>query len=78
MTIEGEKDDIAGVGQSQAAHDLCINIPESMKTHYLQLDVGHYGIFNGSRWRSSIAPVVDEWIARHDARAQGRTLGVVA
>ncbi len=56
MTIEGEKDDIAGVGQSQAAHDLCVNIPEAKKVHYLQLDVGHYGIFNGSRFRNEIVP----------------------
>lgn len=56
MTVEGEKDDISGVGQTAAAHDLCPNIPESLKVHHLQSDVGHYGVFNGSRFRKEIAP----------------------
>ncbi len=68
MTIEGEKDDIAGIGQSQAAHDLCINIPDAMKTHYLQLDVGHYGIFNGSRFRNEILPRMREFWAAVDGK----------
>ncbi len=63
MTIEGEKDDIAGVGQTQAAHDLCVNIPDAMKVHYLQLEVGHYGIFNGSRFRNEIVPRMREFWA---------------
>lgn len=56
MTIEGEKDDISGVGQTAAAHDLCCNVPDSRKVHYLQMGVGHYGVFNGSRFRKEIAP----------------------
>ena len=56
LTIEGEKDDISGLGQTEAAHDLCSALPESMKTHYVQPDVGHYGVFNGSRYRSQIVP----------------------
>ncbi|RBP11138.1 poly(3-hydroxybutyrate) depolymerase [Roseiarcus fermentans] len=68
MTIEGEKDDIAGIGQSQAAHDLCVNIPDSMKTHYLQLDVGHYGIFNGSRFRNEILPRMRDFWAAIDGK----------
>lgn len=56
MTIEGEKDDISGVGQTQAAQDLCSGLPEAMKLHYMQLNVGHYGVFNGSRFRQEIAP----------------------
>ena len=56
MTVEGEKDDISGVGQTAAAHDLCPNIPDSRKVHYLQAGVGHYGVFNGSRFRKEIAP----------------------
>ncbi len=56
MTIEGEKDDISGVGQTQAAQDLCSGIPSSMKLHYLQMGVGHYGVFNGSRYRAEIVP----------------------
>jgi len=56
LTVEGEKDDISGIGQTLAAHDLCCNIPEKMKSHYEQPNVGHYGVFNGSRYRNEIAP----------------------
>ena len=56
LTIEGEHDDISGVGQTEAAHKLCVNIPPEKKMHYLQLGVGHYGVFNGSRFRSEVAP----------------------
>jgi len=51
MTVEGENDDISGIGQTQAAHDLCRNIPSHKRLDYIQPDVGHYGVFNGSRWR---------------------------
>jgi poly(3-hydroxybutyrate) depolymerase len=61
MTVEGEKDDISGVGQTQAAHDLCPNIPADRKVHYLQTGVGHYGVFNGSRFRKEIAPRIVEF-----------------
>ncbi|MBT8446275.1 MAG: polyhydroxyalkanoate depolymerase [Gammaproteobacteria bacterium] len=66
MTVEGENDDISGVGQTQAAHDLCTSIPASMHEDYVQPGVGHYGVFNGSRWRTEIAPRVARFIARHD------------
>lgn len=56
MTVEGEKDDISGIGQTQAAHDLCVNIPEDMKYDYIQPGVGHYGVFNGKRFRTEIQP----------------------
>ena len=62
MTVEGENDDISGVGQTQAAHDLCLNIPESRKRHHLQQHVGHYGVFNGSRFRSEIVPKICSFI----------------
>ena len=75
LCIEGERDDISGIGQTRAAIKLTPNVPKAMKKYHLAPEVGHYGIFNGSRWRSSIAPVVDEWIARHDRRAR---LDVVA
>lgn len=78
LCIEGERDDISGIGQTRVALKVTPGLPDAMKKYHLAPEVGHYGIFNGSRWRSSIAPVVDEWIARHDARAQGGTLGVVA
>lgn len=62
MTVEGENDDISGIGQTQAAHDLCVNLPEHMRLDYIQPDVGHYGVFNGSRWRSEIQPRVASFI----------------
>ena len=68
MTVEGERDDISGVGQTAAAHDLCVNLPESLKSHYLQRDVGHYGVFNGSRFRSQIAPRILEFQDSLEAR----------
>ena len=60
MTVEGENDDISGLGQTKAAHTLCSNIPDDMRVHYVQPAVGHYGVFNGSRYRSEILPrIVD-------------------
>ncbi|WP_363349892.1 polyhydroxyalkanoate depolymerase [Methylocystis echinoides] len=56
LTVEGEKDDISGVGQTLAAQDLCSGIPAARKAHHLQVGVGHYGVFNGSRFRREIAP----------------------
>ena len=65
MTVEGEKDDISGIGQTQAAHDLCKNIPEKMRTDYIQPGVGHYGVFSGSRFRSEIQPRMKEFMRAH-------------
>jgi len=62
MTIEGERDDITGIGQTQAAHDLCSSIPDDLKVHYMQEGVGHYGVFNGTRWRTEIQPRIREFI----------------
>ncbi|GIL40365.1 polyhydroxyalkanoate depolymerase [Roseiterribacter gracilis] len=70
LTIEGELDDISAPGQTLAAHDLLTGLPAEKKKAHLQLGVGHYGIFNGRRWRESILPVVRSWIRQHDA---GRT-----
>ncbi|BFM05478.1 polyhydroxyalkanoate depolymerase [Halioxenophilus aromaticivorans] len=56
MTVEGENDDISGIGQTQAAHDLCENIPQDMQYDYIQPGVGHYGVFNGKRFRTEIQP----------------------
>jgi poly(3-hydroxybutyrate) depolymerase len=61
LTVEGEHDDISGVGQTEAAHGLCVNIPVEGKAHYLQPDVGHYGVFNGSRFRAEIAPRISDF-----------------
>ncbi len=62
MTVEGEKDDICGLGQTEAAHDLCRNVPQDEKYHYVQPGVGHYGVFNGTRWRTEIQPRIREFI----------------
>ncbi len=62
MTVEGERDDISGIGQTEAAHKLCPNIPRSRKSHYLQMGIGHYGVFNGRRFNSEIAPRITDFI----------------
>ena len=62
MTIEGEKDDIAGIGQTQAAHDLCAALPPEMRLDYVQPGVGHYGVFNGRRFATEIYPRMREFI----------------
>ncbi|MGO7729843.1 polyhydroxyalkanoate depolymerase [Rhizobium johnstonii] len=65
LTVEGENDDISGVGQTKAAQTICVNIPEDMRMHYLQPDVGHYGVFNGSRFRREIAPRIIDFVRQH-------------
>jgi poly(3-hydroxybutyrate) depolymerase len=75
MTVEGEKDDITGVGQSMAAHALCPNIPADLKMHYEQKGVGHYGIFNGSRFRSDIAPRMGAFFRANAPRREGALIG---
>lgn len=62
MTVEGELDDISGPGQTVAAHDLCPELPPHKHLHHLQKGVGHFGIFNGRRWRSEILPKVRTFI----------------
>ena len=72
MTVEGEHDDISAVGQTEAAHTLCTKIPADNKAHYLQPGVGHYGVFNGSRFRAEIAPRIADFVLSHNgARARG-------
>jgi poly(3-hydroxybutyrate) depolymerase len=68
MTVEGEHDDISGVGQTEAAHELCVNIPADRRTHYLQPAVGHYGVFNGSRFRAEIAPRIADFVLSNETR----------
>ncbi|XBQ06029.1 MAG: polyhydroxyalkanoate depolymerase [Stappia sp.] len=70
LTVEGEKDDITGRGQTKAAHDLCVNLSPDMQAHYMQPDVGHYGVFNGSRFRSEIAPRILDFIRTHYKRPE--------
>ncbi|MEQ8251692.1 polyhydroxyalkanoate depolymerase [Oceanibaculum nanhaiense] len=66
MTIEGELDDISAPGQTLAAHDLVKKLPKSMQEHYLQKGVGHYGIFNGRRWREQIMPRIASFVRQHE------------
>ena len=66
LTIEGELDDISGLGQTRAAHDLCTGIPAARHRHYEAKGVGHYGIFNGRRWREDIMPRVRDFIRASD------------
>ena len=68
LAIEGERDDISGIGQTRAALDLAEKAPRANKKYFLARDVGHYGIFNGSKWRTRIAPVVEDWIKAHPLR----------
>ena len=65
LAVEGERDDISGLGQTRAALKLATNLPDSEKRYLMAEGAGHYGIFNGSKWRNIIAPVVEEWIATH-------------
>src|SRR5690606_38252482 len=66
LCIEGGLDDISGVGQTKAALDITPNLPSKMKHYHLQENVGHYGLFNGSKWRREIAPVLEDFIRKHD------------
>jgi poly(3-hydroxybutyrate) depolymerase len=75
LTIEGEKDDITGLGQCRAAHDLCTSLPEGDKMHFTCPHVGHYGIFNGSRFRREIAPRIAAFARARDPRT---TAGIAA
>jgi poly(3-hydroxybutyrate) depolymerase len=66
LAIEGERDDISGVGQTKAALKLATALPEEKKAYHLALGAGHYGIFNGRKWREKIAPVVEQFIAANN------------
>jgi len=70
LTVEGEKDDISGVGQTYAANELCVNLPETRKHYHLAEGVGHYGVFNGSRFRQEIAPRIRQFIGGIEAGAK--------
>ena len=62
LTVEGERDDICAIGQTVAALDLCSGVKPAFKRNHLQTGVGHYGVFNGKRWRGEIYPLVREMI----------------
>lgn len=71
MTVEGEHDDISAVGQTEAAQHLCKNIPAEDRVHYMQPGVGHYGVFNGSRFCSEIAPRIADFVLSHNGGKGG-------
>ncbi|MBS1239943.1 MAG: hypothetical protein H6R45_649 [Proteobacteria bacterium] len=75
LAIEGERDDISGIGQTKAALDITPGLPDGKKKYHLAKDVGHYGIFNGSKWRMQIAPVVEQWIRANSGAGKGGGLG---
>jgi poly(3-hydroxybutyrate) depolymerase len=66
LTLEGELDDISGVGQTKAAQKLCSNLPASMKKHHMEIGVGHYGIFNGRKFRERVVPIISDFLQEHD------------
>ncbi len=72
LTVEGENDDISGIGQTQAAHGLCANLPDRLQKDHVQPGVGHYGVFNGRRFREEIAPMMKAFMAKHAERAAPR------
>ncbi len=69
LTVEGEMDDISAPGQTRAALDLCRNLSPAKKQTHLQIGVGHFGVFNGRRWRNSIQPIVRDFIRTHNQAA---------
>jgi poly(3-hydroxybutyrate) depolymerase len=66
LAIEGERDDISGLGQTKAALGLATELPAAKRRYFMAPGAGHYGIFNGRKWREKIAPAVDDWIAAND------------
>jgi poly(3-hydroxybutyrate) depolymerase len=67
LAIEGERDDISGIGQTRAALAIARKLAPARKKYFLARDVGHYGIFNGRKWRENIAPVVEKFIAANQS-----------
>ncbi len=66
MCVEGELDDISGVGQTKAALEITPSLNNGMKHYHLQKGAGHYGVFNGSKWRGDIAPRIKQFMRDHD------------
>ncbi len=66
LTVEGANDDICGLGQTEAAQDICKSIPKNMRKHHIQAGAGHYGIFSGSMYRKNIRPIVTEFINKYE------------
>ncbi len=73
LTIEGELDDISGLGQTKAAHKLCTGLKAEQKDHYEVPGAGHYGIFSGRRWRTQVAPRIAQFVRAHDPQFSGKS-----
>lgn len=71
MTVEGGRDDITGPGQTEAAHALCPALPNARRAHFVAEETGHFGLFNGSRWRTEIAPRLRDFLHAHRVGAPG-------
>lgn len=71
FTVEGERDDITGIGQTRVAHELCTGLPADMRGHHEQPGVGHYGVFSGTHWRNETMPRMREFIRTHDRADDG-------
>ena len=63
LTVEGERDDICGLGQTMAAQELCSGVRAYRRTHHVQTGVGHYGIFAGRRWVTEVYPKLRDTVA---------------
>ncbi len=72
LTVEGEEDDMCLIGNTEAAHGLCTRLPDKLRQHHLQPGVGHYGVFNGSKYRAEIAPLIKQFMRRHQAQPPKR------
>ena len=66
LTVEGGRDDVCGIGQTMAAHELCPGIPDSRRGHHFQPNAGHYGVFSGGTWERQVSPVVGAFIRAND------------
>jgi poly(3-hydroxybutyrate) depolymerase len=66
LTVEGGRDDICGIGQTMAAHDLCPGVPDHRRGHHFEANAGHYGVFSGSAWERQVSPVVGAFIRAND------------
>ena len=76
LAVEGERDDISGVGQTLSALELCKNVPNDLKHYHLQKGVGHYGVFNGKRFREEIMPTIHRFI-RQEGQGHGKMVKVL-
>lgn len=65
LAVEGELDDISGLGQTEAALHLCTQLEDEHKQYYKVMGAGHYGIFSGRRWREVCYPQVRKFILRY-------------